>query len=180
MKEKKVGDVIVFDYDVYDVVNNIEEEYDHTDTLMGVVEEVIPDPRYTKYRVKLTNVINAESPDDYAPYIGTNSWIASDDKVYRGTALFHLLYPNHRKPTFEQLEVILQMYNPNESMDKNIDRIGENWYKTILGDLYSGVEFGEPEPFVGGDEKEFDTPDEFFRKLKEEIMKDFNNGIRVS
>lgn len=45
MKEKKVGDKIIFDYDVYDVVNNIEYEYDYTATLAGIVTEVIPSDR---------------------------------------------------------------------------------------------------------------------------------------
>lgn len=170
MKEKKVGDTIVFDYDVYDVVSNVEYEYDHTDTLMGIIEEVIPDPRYTKYRVKLTRVINAESPKDYTTYIGTNKWVTSDDKVYRGVSLFNLLYPTLRRPTVDQVKFIMNFFSdPNDA-----ESIVKNWYKNIMGDLYDGEEFGEPQPFVSDDKwKKNETPGEFFRKLKEEIMKDF-------
>ena len=135
MKEKKVGDVIVFDYDVYDIEYNVEEVYDHTDTLKGVVEEVIPDSRHTRYRVKLTGVVNAENPNTYTDYIGTNFWIATDDKVYRGGALFNLSYPNLHRPTVEQVRRI-QSYG-----NKSPESIVKDWYRDILGDAYDGNEF---------------------------------------
>lgn len=169
MKEKKVGDVIVFDYDVYEIENNIEEVYDHTDTLMGIVEEVIPNARYTQYRVKLTRVINAASLKDYADYIGTNHWIASDDKVYRGTALFGVLYPTLKRPTLDQVKFIMGFFHDFNDAES----IVKNWYKNIMGDLYDGEEFGESQPIVNnGMWKKGETPGQFFKKLKEEIMKD--------
>ena len=136
MKEKKVGDVIVFDYDVYDIENNIEFVYDHTDTLKGIVEGIIPDPRYTKYRVKLLSVLNAANPKDYENSIGTSGWVASDDKVYRGTALFNLLYPTLRKPTVDQVKFIMSFFNdPNDAesivkylwLDRRIKKTNEGY-----------------------------------------------------
>lgn len=143
MKDKKVGDIIVFDYDVYDIVNNIESEYDHTDCLAGIVKEVVPNSRYTIYKVKLLKVLSAEDPGDYSIYLESDDFTieASDDKVYRGTALFNQLRPNAKRPTPSQIHFIIEMYDPNKSENDNISYIIENWYKHLMNKFYDQDEF---------------------------------------
>ena len=67
MKEKKIGDEIIFDYDVYEIENNVELLYDHTDTLKGIVTGVRKDywRGHITYEVKLIGIIDAERPRYY-------------------------------------------------------------------------------------------------------------------
>lgn len=129
MKEKKVGDKIIFDYDVYDVVNNIEYEYDYTATLAGIVTEVIPSDRggYTKYKVKITKLLCTEGEKYFEP---GNIIEASDDKVYRGGALHNVLYKDKcPQPTPQQIERIIEMYDDTNSLEDNLKYITKEWYK---------------------------------------------------
>lgn len=143
MKDKKVGDKILFDYDVYDIVSNVEYEYDHTDLLAGVIKEVVPSSRYTIYKVKLLKVVNAEHPEHYSDFLDSDERTieTSDDKVYRGTALFNVMFPNAKRPTPNQIHFILKMYDSTKTEEENIKNIIENWYKEFMGNLYDEEEF---------------------------------------
>lgn len=128
MKEKKVGDKIIFQYDVYEIVNNIEYEYDYTATLAGIVTEVIPDePRYTKYKVKITKVISAYNEEYLQP---GHIVEAIDDRIYRGSALHDVLYNGEcRQPTPQQVKRIIEMYDKDKSLKENLNYIIKDWYK---------------------------------------------------
>lgn len=141
MKEKKVGDKVIFNYDVYDIVYNVEYEYDHTDILSGVVEKVIPGDG-TKYDVRVIGVVNAENPRDYDNMAYGKSVITvKDSDVYRGTALFNLLHPELKLPTKEQIELIQSFYRHKDGLQYPASYIIDNWYKTVLGDMYNEDEF---------------------------------------
>lgn len=142
MKEKKIGDVIIFDYDVYDIENNIDVFYDYTARLMGVVTEVIPSATYgTKYKARLTKVISAHNESCFAP----GSIIdVDDDKIYRGAALHNVVYNGLcDKPTIAQIERFMEMYNDKKTLGENLKEIADNWYKHGLEkyNLYDKDEF---------------------------------------
>ena len=167
MKEKKVGDRIIFDYDVYEIYNNVEIVYDHTDTLGGVVVDVIHDRcGRIVYKVRLISVINAESVKDYDSYLNndTATLEADDDKVYRGSGLAAILYPQLRLPTKEQIEMI-QSFGQKCSADY----IRNNWYKKMLGNLYDEEEFGISKPAVAEGTAEINW-DDFWKEFKKKVM----------
>lgn len=184
MKEKKVGDKIVFNYEVYDVVNNVEYEYDHTDTLVGVVEEVVPSDRggYTKYKVKVTELLNVERKKDYDYYLNSDEHTleVSDDKVYRGSGLHDVIYNGMcPKPTVCQIERIIKMYDPNKDITANMHEISRNWYKYGLEAVgaYDEEEFGivKPTPLEENTDplKGMET---FWRGFKKEVMAGINDS----
>jgi hypothetical protein len=175
MKDKKVGDKIYFDYDVYELENNVELVYDHTDTLCGIVTEVMPDEAggYTKYKVRLIELLYVESESDYELYLhsDTNLLEVRDNKIYRGSGLASILYPNLRMPTKEQIWLIQKFYDHKTGADKSAEYIMANWYKTVLGDLYDEEEFGISKPTtVEGDPKDDTNWDDFWREFKNKIM----------
>ena len=130
MKEKKIGDKIIFDYVIYDIVNNIEYEYDYTARLAGVITEVIPDSEhggYTKYKVRITKAMSTNGEKYLEP---GNIIEVSDDKVYRGSALHNALYKGQCScPTAAQVERIIKMYNKEKSLVENLKHIIKDWYK---------------------------------------------------
>lgn len=142
MKEKKLGDVIVFDYDVYDIEHNIELVYDYTAKLVGIVTEVIPSATYgTKYKVRITKVISGNNES----YLVPGSIVdADDDKIYRGAALHNVLYNGFcDKPTIAQIERFIEMYDDKKPLGENLKEIADNWYKYGLEkyNLYDEDEF---------------------------------------
>lgn len=174
MKEKKVGDKIYFDYDVYELEDNVELVYDHTDTLCGIVTEVIPSASgYTKYKVRLIGLLHAACEDDYKLYLHMDTRLLEvrDDKIYRGSGLASILYPNLRIPTKEQIRLIQRFYDHKTSTDKSAEYIRANWYKVLLGDLYDEEEFGICKPTVveGTPGKETNW-DNFWKEFKNKIM----------
>ena len=144
MKEKKVGDNIIFDYDVYEIYNNVELVYEHTDTLQGIVTGVNHDTcgRIT-YKVRLIGIINAAYSKDYDFYLNSDTATleADDDKVYRGGGLAAILYPELKIPTKEQIEMIQSFYDHKTGHRYPAEYIIDNWYKKVLGDLYNEEEF---------------------------------------
>lgn len=130
MKEKKIGDKIICQYEVYDIVNNVEYEYDYTATLAGIVIEVIPDTEhggYTKYKISITKAINTNGEKYLEP---GNVIEITDDKVYRGSALHDVLYKGEcRRPTVPQIARIIDMYDHDKSLEVNLKRIYKEWYK---------------------------------------------------
>ena len=174
MKEKKVGDKIYFDYDVYKLEDNAELVYDHTDTLCGIVTEVILGASsYTKYKVRLIGFLHADCEDDYKLYLHSDTRLLEvrDDKIYRGSGLASILYPNLRMPTKEQIRLIQRFYDHKTSTDKSVEYIRANWYKVLLGDLYDEEEFGICKPTVveGTPSKEINW-DNFWKEFKNKIM----------
>ena len=143
MKEKKVGDKIIFDYNVYEIYNNVEIVYDHTDTLGGVVVDVIHDRcGRIVYKVRLISVINAESIKDYDSYLNND------------TATLEA----------EQIEMI-QSFGQKCSADY----IRNNWYKKMLGNLYDEEEFGISKPAVAEGTAEINW-DDFWKEFKKNVM----------
>jgi len=139
MKEKKVGDTIVFNYEVYDVVHNIEYEYDHTIILKGVVKEVIH-TNITKYKVRVIGYVYVESENEYRQYDDIILEVRDDD-VFRGSGLFNLLYPNLHKPTLEQIKYIQNCFNHRNGLSWTPEYILDTWYEKIMGDQYDEEEF---------------------------------------
>lgn len=174
MKEKKVGDKIYFDYDVYELEDNVELVYDHTDTLCGIVTEVIPGTScggYTKYKVRLIGLLRVACVKDYDYYLydDKNLLEVRDDKIYRGSGLASILYPNLRMPTKEQIWLIQRFYDHKTGADKSAEYIRENWYKTLLGDLYDEEEFGISKPTVAEGTTETNW-DDFWKEFKKKVM----------
>jgi hypothetical protein len=94
MKEKNVNDKIVFNYDIYDIVNNVEYEYDYTATLAGIVKKVIPDTEhggYTKYEVEITDSLLTNGEKYLEP---GNTIEITDNRIYRGGRLHDVLLDN--------------------------------------------------------------------------------------
>lgn len=144
MKEKQIGDKIIFSYDVYDVVNNIEYEYDYTATLAGIVKKVIHDTEhvgYTKYEVEITKSLLTNGEKYLEP---GNTIETIDNKIYRGGGLHNILYKGKcAQPTPQQIERIIEMYDNNKSLKDNLDYIYKEWYKYGLDKfgLYDEDEF---------------------------------------
>lgn len=130
MKEKNVNDKIVFNYDIYDIVNNVEYEYDYTATLAGIVKKVIPDTEhsgYTKYEVEITDSLLTNGEKYLEP---GNTIETTDDRIYRGGRLHDVLYNGKcPQPTPQQIERIIEMYDSNKSLKDNLNYIYKEWYK---------------------------------------------------
>lgn len=130
MKEKKVGDKVICDYVIYDVVNNIEFEYDYTATLGGIVIEVIPDiehESHTKYKISITKAIVTNGEKYLEP---GNVIEVTDDEIYRGSALHDVLYKGEcQRPTVQQIARIIDMYDHDKTLEVNLKQIFKNWYK---------------------------------------------------
>ena len=177
MKDKKVGDKIVFDYDVYDIEYNVERVYDHTDTLEGIIKEVIPSDRggYTKYKVKLTGLINIEHKGDYSYYLGSDEHTleVSDDKVYRAGGLHDAIYQAMcPRPTIYQIERIIKMYDQSKDISVNMDNISHNWYKYGLEKfgLYDEEEFGIVKPVEASNESPIEDKKKFWEDFKNKVL----------
>jgi hypothetical protein len=177
MKDKKVGDKIVFDYDVYDIEYNVEMVYDHTDTLAGIIKEVIPSDRggYTKYKVKLTGLINIEHKSDYSYYLGSDEHTleVSDDKVYRAGGLHDAIYQGMcPRPTIYQIERIIKMYDQSKDISVNMDNISHNWYKYGLEKfgLYDEEEFGIVKPIEASNESPIEDKKKFWEDFKNKVL----------
>ena len=144
MKEKTIGDKIIFQYDIYDIVNNVEYEYDYTATLAGIVIEVIPDTEhggYTKYKISITKSIHTNGEKYLEP---GNVIETTDDKIYRGSRLHDVLYHGEcQRPTVSQIARIIDMYDHDKSLEINLKRIFKTWYKFGLDKfgLYDEDEF---------------------------------------
>ena len=177
MKDKKVGDKIIFDYDVYEIEHNVEMVYDHTDTLAGIIKEVIPSDRggYTKYKVKLTGLINVEYKGDYVYYLDSDEHTleVSDDKICRAGGLHDAIYQGMcPRPTIYQIERIIKMYDPSKDVAANMDNISHDWYKYGLEKfgLYDEDEFGIMKPFEDSNEPTIEDKEKFWEDFKQRVL----------
>jgi hypothetical protein len=177
MKDKKVGDKIIFDYDVYEIEHNVEMVYDHTDTLTGIIKEVIPSDRggYTKYKVKLTGLINVEYKGDYAYYLGSDEHTleVSDDKICRAGGLHDAIYQGMcPRPTIYQIERIIKMYDPSKDIAANMDNISCEWYKYGLEQvgMYDEEEFGIAKSVKTDGMPPIEDKEKFWEEFKQKVL----------
>jgi hypothetical protein len=177
MKEKKIGDKIVFDYDVCEIENNVDLVYDHTDTLCGIVKNVIPSDRggYTKYKVKLTGFVNVYDKKDYTYYLNSDEYTldVSDDKVYRAGGLHDAIYQGMcQRPTIYQIERIIKMYDPEKDVATNMDNISHEWYKYGLEQvgMYDEEEFGIIKPIDGDELPPIEDKEKFWEDFKQRVL----------
>lgn len=177
MKEKKIGDKIVFGYDVCEIENNVDLVYDHTDTLCGIIKDVIPSDRggYTKYKVKLTGFVNVYDKKDYTYYLNSDEYTldVSDDKVYRAGGLHDAIYQGMcQRPTIYQIERIIKMYDPEKDVATNMDNISREWYKYGLEQvgMYDEEEFGIIKPIDGNELPPIEDKEKFWEDFKNRVL----------
>ena len=176
MKEKKIGDKIVFDYDVCEIENNVDLVYDHTDTLCGIVKRVIPGASgYTKYEVKLTGLINVERKEDYSLYLNSDNLTlkVNDNKIYRAGGLHDAIYQGMcQRPTIYQIERIIKMYDPEKDVATNMDNISREWYKYGLEQvgMYDEEEFGIIKSIDGDELPPIEDKEKFWEDFKNRVL----------